>query len=158
MGAPEYGLTVSGPSPMGVTVTLVFGAFHANANNACPMQGAPAGVDSLTITGSEMGSDFGQVTLCVPRPDELAKESLPLGSGVEIVSLNASDANCDYALDTSTPIAGTVNAEHECENGTDKAGFALDIAGSATLNQFCFTVMDEVPVTLSGTSAVQAGS
>jgi hypothetical protein len=154
MGASAYGLTVTGPSPMGDTVTFEFGAFQATASDACPAQDAPSGVMSLSIKGSEMGNFFGAITLCVPRPDELATQALPLGTGVQVIDFSASDANCNYTIDTTMPLTGTARGEHECDDGTSKAGFALEITGSATLNQLCFTDMDLVPVTLTGTTAI----
>jgi hypothetical protein len=149
MGAFEFGLTVSNAD-----VTLTFGDLVAGANNDCPDPMAPSGVVSLTINGSQMGTS-GLVTFCIPRPDQLGG-GLPLGSGVKVVDLNAMDATCTYAIDNAHVPNGTVTGEGVCDNGTNKAGFALVFDGFIGLKRTCGATMDAISVGLKGTVAVKS--
>ncbi len=148
MGAFEFGLTASSDQ-----VNLVFGDLVAGANNDCPDPAAPSGVVSLTISGTQMGQS-GLVTFCVPRPDQLSN-TLPLGTGVKVIDLNAADASCTYALDSSQLPAGTVKGEGVCDNGTNAAGFALVVNGNIGLRRTCGVTVDSVSVGLTGPVAVK---
>jgi hypothetical protein len=77
----------------------------------------------------EMGSN-GLITLCIPRPDQL-NGTVPLGSGIKVIDLNASDPSCTYALVRTQLPTGTVKGEGVCDNGTNAAGFALVFDGFA---------------------------
>ena len=149
MGAFELGLTASASAD---NINLVFGDLAAGANNDCPDPSAPANVISLTINGAEMGG-AGIVTFCIGRPDELAG-GLPLGSGVKVVDLNATDATCSYAVDATIPPSGTVTGQGVCDNGTNSAGFALVFDGFVSLKRTCGATVDTVSVQLKGTVAV----
>jgi hypothetical protein len=142
--APTYGLIASGNA-----VSLTYGAFSAGANNDCPMVGAPAGVVSLTIEGSQMGGG-GIFTICVPRPDLLATEETP----VEIIDFSGTASDCDYMVDPASSPSGSGEGIDECDNGTNKNGFALELTGTATLIQECSGTSNNVTVTLSGTTAI----
>jgi hypothetical protein len=151
-GAPEVGLVASGDA-----VTFTYGQLHGGLNGDCPAAGAPAGVTSLTITGTAGGL----VTLCVERPDLLARQAQALGpnvagSAVHIVDLGGDANSCRFAIDPSQPVAGTASATGLCGNGADPAGFALVVDGSATLRRTCGSTIDAVPVTLHGRIAVAA--
>ena len=152
--ASMRGLTVTGPE-----VTLTYGALTSGLNNDCPASNAPAGVVSLTIFGTQaLGG--GAITLCISRPDLLAKGSQELGhdaapSAVRIVDLNADADICFYTIDRSKPITGTATASGLCDNGNDPAGFALTLDGTLTLSRTCDNNIDDtVQVTLNGTNAV----
>lgn len=149
--APEFGLMVTGAS-----TSFGFGGLAAGANNDCPDAAAPPGVISLTISGTE-STGAGLVTFCIPRPDLLADDALPLGTGVQIIDLNSSVATCTYSLDRSRPISGTVTSSGMCGNGTDLRGFSLAFNGTATLRRTCGAAIDPVDITLQGQVAV-AGS
>ena len=124
-------------------VNLVFGDLVAGANNDCPDPAAPAGVISLTISGTEMGAT-GLVTFCVPRPDQLATMALPLGRRVKIIDLSASDAACTYAFDASKIPTGTAKGQGMCGNGSDAAGFAMIVDGFIGLQRTCGATVDTV--------------
>ena len=140
-GATAFGLVV------GTTIDATYGDLVAGANNDCPGSGAPSGVVSLTITGSEMGSG-GIITVCVPRPDEFASAPASLGSGVEIVDFTGGEGSCSFAIDRTQPITGTVSADGLCGEGS--AGFALTFDGGFTVDRTCGSAMDTVPITLTG--------
>ena len=148
MGAFEFGLTASSDQ-----VNLVFGDLVSGANNDCPDPSAPSGVVSVTISGTQMGQ-AGLITLCVPRPDQL-NGTVPLGTAVKIVDLNATDPSCTYAIDRSQLPTGTVKGEGVCDNGTNAAGFALVFDGFVGLRRTCGVNVDSVSVGLTGTVAVK---
>jgi hypothetical protein len=164
MGAPTYGLTASGSGAQGTTIALTFGALQSSANNDCPAPNAPHGVVSLTIEATEMGSGSGNFQLCIPRPDELETQPQALGatggSDAQFQGLFAADATCSYMLDTTMTPSGTIKAEHECNDGTNKAGFALEIDGTLPVIQTCTSLgtTTSVSVTLAGTTAVVPGN
>ena len=146
--APTYGLVASGNA-----VSLTYGAFSASANNDCPQAGAPAGVVSLTIEGMQMGGG-GLFTICVPRPDLLATEE----TSVDIIDFSGTMSDCDYMVDPASSPSGSAKGIDECDNGTNKNGFALDMTGTATLIQECSGTSNNVTVTLSGTTAITAAA
>jgi len=152
MGAPEFGLAVTG-GPL----NLAFGRLIAGANNDCPDASAPRGIVSLTIGGVESGG-AGFVTLCVSRPDRLATTELALGAsaaaGVRVVDLTASVAGCSYSLDASQPPSGTVRSLGMCADGTDPRGFVLIVDANARFSRTCGTSADTVDVQLQGQVAV----
>jgi hypothetical protein len=148
MGASDVGLVAS--SDM---VTLTYGHLSASANNDCPAAGAPAGVVSLTIAGVQTDGT-GLITLCVPRPDQLASMALPLGSDVKVVDASGDYMSCTFALDTTRIPTGTVKGAGMCGNGTDHAGFQLVFDGGLPLRRTCGATLDSVAVTLRGTIAV----
>ena len=139
----------------GADVTLEYGDVVSSANNDCPDTSAPAGVVSLTVNATEMGgTDI--VTFCIPRPDKLAKTPGQLGTDVKVVDFNGTANSCTLTLDTLAPPSGTVAADGMCNNGSNKAGYALGFAGHLVLTRNCAGTNDMVPVTLSGTVAVTA--
>src|SRR4051794_9686178 len=77
-GAPDTGLIAS--SDM---VTLTYGRLISGLNNDCPAAGAPSGVVSMTILGHQIDNmqslGVGLITLCIARPDLLARQSQALG-------------------------------------------------------------------------------
>jgi hypothetical protein len=154
-GAPAAGLVATGDQ-----VALTFGDLRGGLNNDCPAAGAPAGVISLTIHGTQAGTS-GFVTLCIERPDLLATQSQALGlelasAQVRLVDLSGSANNCSFAIDRATPAAGTATSSGLCGNGADAAGFALVLDGSLALTRTCGTTVDSVAVTLRGRVAVSA--
>jgi hypothetical protein len=146
----EFGLTVSSAE-----ASLVFGDLTAGANNDCPHAAAPAGVISLTIGGVQMGGTGGLFTMCVGRPDLLETMPLTLGSAqVHLVDVNATDATCTYALDTTQIPGGTVQGEHMCGNGTNPKGFGLVFNGHLGLRRTCGATIDSIAVGITGDVAV----
>ena len=60
----------------GTGVEIRYHDLVASPNNDCPDASAPAGVVSLTISGTQVGGSDA-ITFCVPRPDLFA-DPLPL--------------------------------------------------------------------------------
>jgi hypothetical protein len=148
--ASANGLTLTGS---GVNVTYT--ALAASANNDCPDPAAPAGVVSLTISGTQVGSSF-PITFCVPRPDLLQSGVRQLGTDVKVVDVGADiGGGCTLALSSTTAPAGSVQASGVCGNGSDHAGFALDFeSDTVTVKRTCGATVDMLTLALSGTVAV----
>jgi hypothetical protein len=137
----------------GSDVTMTYGTFTSSANNDCTPPDAPAGVVSLTLNANQTGGSS-LVTLCIPRPDKLSKTHGQLGTDVQIVDFNGMTNSCTLTLDSAEPPSGTVTADGMCNNGTNKAGFALAFNGHFVMSRMCVGSTDMVPVTISGTIAV----
>ncbi|CAN5390464.1 hypothetical protein BH11MYX1_BH11MYX1_01720 [soil metagenome] len=147
----NFGLIVSSDQ-----VSLNFGGLASGANNDCPDASAPAGVVSLTVTGTQSDGLGGFVTLCIPRPDQLAAEGA-LGTAVKIVDLTGTDsAGCTYTYDMFHPPTGTVKGVGVCANGEDPAGYGLVFDGFIGLKRTCAGTTDSVSVGISGAVAVTA--
>lgn len=146
-GAPDVGLVASSAD-----VTLTYGNLTSGANNDCPDPAAPAGVISLTLGGTQMGTTS-LVTFCVPRPDLLA-DGVSLGAEFRIIDFNGEADGCTFAFATGSVPTGTARATGLCDNGTNAAGYALTVDGNILLRRTCQTNTDMVAVALSGTVAV----
>jgi len=145
----NFGLTVSSDQ-----VSLIYGGFASGANNDCPDASAPAGVVSLTVTGTQSDSLGGLITLCIPRPDQLATEGA-LGTAVKIIDLTGTDTSaCTYTYDSFRPPTGTVKGVGVCSNGTDPAGYGLVFDGFVGLKRTCAGTTDSVSVGMRGAIAV----
>lgn len=154
-GADPAGLKASS-----VDVTLTFGNVTSRAGNDCFVPDAPEGVISVSIEGQQTdGTGF--ITLCVPRPDLLDMGGRSLGlttstSDIRIIDLEGSANNCTYSIDKTRPPTGTGGGSGVCNNGTDKAGFAIDLDGAISLRRTCGTTIDTIGVKLTGEVAVAA--
>jgi hypothetical protein len=151
-GAPTVGLVASGTG-----VTMTFGNLRGSFNNDCPDPSAPTGVISLSIEGTQTDGQ-GRITLCISRPDVLAKQSQPIGSDragqvVRLVDLAGSAGSCTFTL-FSVDAMATATARGLCDNGGNTAGWALEIEAAVTLSRTCGTTMDMLPTTLMGRVAV----
>ena len=145
--APGDGMLLSG-SGVEVRYHQAIGA----VNNDCPDPAAPEGVISLTISMTQVsGAD--QITLCVGRPDRLT-ETLTLGTDVEVVDVGGESGGCILSRNTTTPASGTVRADGICENGTDPAGFALEIQGQVSVDRDCSGSVDTLRLDLVGLISV----
>jgi hypothetical protein len=145
----NFGLVVSSDQ-----VSLIYGGLASGANNDCPDASAPAGVVSLTVTGTQSDSLGGLITLCIPRPDRLATQGA-LGTAVKVIDLTGTDkAACTYTYDTFHPPTGTVKGVGVCANGTDPAGYGLVFDGFVGLKRTCAGTTDSVAVGISGAVAV----
>ncbi|HET7502912.1 MAG TPA: hypothetical protein VFK02_17955 [Kofleriaceae bacterium] len=156
-GAPASGLVASGDAVM-----LSYGQLRGRLNGDCPAAGAPDGLISMTISGTQDGGD-GFITMCVGRPDLLATQSQALGNevaGVEVrmVDVSGSANSCSFMIDRVQPPEGSATSTGLCGNGTDAAGFALVIDGSLSLTRTCGATVDSVRVTLRGRVAVAGPS
>ena len=154
--APVNGLVASDSQ-----ITLTYGQLGAAQNNDCRDPDAPAGVISLTIRGMQTDAT-GFITLCVARPDLLAKQAQALGpdaagSEVRLVDLSGTASTCRFTIDrtaSAQPITGSVTSSGLCGNGSDAAGFALALDGAVSLARTCGTTTDSLRVTLNGRVAV----
>ncbi len=154
--APVAGLGASGDA-----VTLTFGELRGGLNNDCPAGDAPSGVVSLTIAGTQ-SDGTGLVTLCIGRPDRLAKQGLALGldvasAEVRIVDIRGTAAGCSFTIDRSQSVTGTASSSGMCGNGGDVAGFALVIDGALSLTRTCGQTVDSIRIMLRGRVAVAPG-
>lgn len=152
-GAPASGLVTAGTG-----ATLTFGAMSASPNNDCPVDGAPSGVTSLTIIGTQTDGQ-GRITLCVGRPDRLASGTQALGTTagqgqVALVDLAGSSNGCTLAFDTTAAPTGTVTVTGMCNNGENANGFSLVLDGALTMIRTCGQTVDTLAVTLTGRVAV----
>lgn len=152
-GAPSSGLVASSAD-----VTLRFGGLSALPGNDCPVPDAPEGVVSLSIEGTQSGGT-GRITLCIPRPDRLPEGMRTIGTAtsnadIRIIDLNGAVDNCTFTINTAQLPVGEGVATGLCANGTDPAGFALELDGALSLTRTCGTTVDAVNVTLTGRVAV----
>ena len=153
--APDDGLVASGGGAM-----LTYSGLSAGLNGDCPAADAPAGVKSLTIAGT---AAMGFVTLCVSRPDLLAKQPQTVGLDVagsappaRLVDLTGAAGTCTFKIDRTQPASGSVSSTGLCGNGASTAGFALTVDVTLALTRTCDQTIDSIPVTLSGRVAVAA--
>lgn len=154
--APKVGL-VAGSAE----VTLTFGNMTSRAGNDCPDPSAPVGVVSVSIEGAQTDGTGGLITLCVPRPDLLMQGNRTLGltissADIRIIDLHGSSGACTYAIDSTRPPTGTGSGSGVCNNGIDKAGFAIELDGAVSLRRTCGAMIDTVAVKLTGSVAVPA--
>ena len=153
--APTVGLTASN----GSDVMLTYGNLSSLSGNDCPDPMAPAGVISLSIEGRQEGGT-GLLTFCIPRPD-LLKDGRTLGntasSGqLRVVDFSAAANGCTFEDISAMPPTGKGTGFGVCKNGTDAAGFALELAGTIVVTRTCGANVDTVSLTLAGKVAVTA--
>lgn len=153
-GAPAEGITATAAN-----VALTYGELSSLSGNDCPAPDAPSGVISLSIEGRQVGGT-GLLTLCIPRPD-LLDEGRALGTTqnmgeLRIIDFSGAANGCTFTHDSSMPPSGTGTATGICKNGTDKAGFALELTGTVNLRRTCGATIDTVAVTLAGKVAVSS--
>lgn len=140
--APAIGIVATGTG-----ITFTYGGFTASANGDC-------GPSSITIEG-QTNDTVGFFTICVPQPSKLSG-GLAFGPDANLVDTSGTASGCMYVLDGSAPATGMVSTTGECDNGTSSAGFAMTVTGTAQVKpKMCGAIVDPVPVTLSGTVAVQ---
>jgi len=152
-GAPAAGVVANHDA-----VTLTYGNLTGGLNNDCPASDAPSGVVSMTIHGTQTDG-AGQITLCIARPDLLAKQALALGhdvasAQVRVIDLAGTATNCSFAIDRAQPVTGDATSSGLCSNGNDPAGFALVLDGALSLTRTCGATIDSLSVALRGRVAV----
>lgn len=78
-----------------------------------------------------------------------------LGSDVQVVDFSGDSGGCSCAFDATRPPSAMVATKGMCDDGTNKAGFALSLSGALSLTKICSgTASPSVAVQLSGTVAV----
>jgi hypothetical protein len=147
-GAPA---TISASN--GSDITLTYTGLSSLSGNDCPDPAAPNGVISLSIEGTQAGGT-GRLTFCIPRPDLLA-DGRTLGTTgnmgqIRVVDFSGMANSCTFTLESTMPPTGTATGTGVCKNGTDPAGFALELNGTVNLKRTCGTTIDTVAVTLAG--------
>jgi hypothetical protein len=110
-------------------------------------------VISLSIESAQIGGS-GLFTMCIPRPD-LLEAGRTFGTTATMGQLRFIDFagmadSCTFALDSTTPPAGMGKGTGVCKNGTDPAGFALDLSGTVNLRRTCGATVDAVTLTIAG--------
>jgi hypothetical protein len=140
-------------------LTLTYGQLRGSPNRDCPSAGAPAGVISLSIHGSQTDAGAsGLITLCIGRPDLLARQPLALGAepatDFHVIDLSGTAGGCTLTVDRGQPPGGTASSSGLCGNGGDAAGFALVLDATLALTRTCGATVDSVPITLRGRVAV----
>jgi len=150
-GAPDVGLVAAGTG-----VTMNYGTLSGSPNRDCQDATAPD-VISVSIMGTQSGGT-GLITLCVGRPDLLAKQAQSFGPDatalIHVVDLNGMANNCRLTVDHTVPPTGTATSSGLCSAGADPAGFALVLDAAMTLTRTCGSTVDSVPITLRGRVAV----
>lgn len=156
-----------GAAADGITVTiggetLRYGGFTSSVNNDCTLAGS--GVISTTIQGTQQGGSA-QLSLCLPRPDLLGGAA-PLSANhvpptaddrVQLFDVSATlSTGCTARLVVAATPTGTATFDGYCAGGTDPAGYALTLAGTAPVTVTCPAGPSETTATLAGTAAVVA--
>jgi hypothetical protein len=144
----------------GSGIAMTYASLSSSENHDCVAPNTPAGIVALTIGGTAAG---GLITLCIPRPDLLATQTMGLantsstGSDVQVVDLTGSaTGGCTFALDDTATITGTISATGLCGEGS--AGYSLTVNAGVSVNVTCGSGSATAQtVTVSGTVAV-AGS
>lgn len=140
--------------------TLTYGGLTSLTGRDCQVPDAPEGVIALSITGTQLEEgSTGRLTLCIPRPDLLAEGGRTFGTAlsmadIRIIDVKGMSNGCSYMFDSSRVPTGTGGASGVCKNGTDSAGFALDVDAKFSLKRTCGAVMDVVGVSMVGTVEV----
>ncbi len=168
LGCPNNSSETCGPGSnasadleaAGSGIATTYASLSSSENHDCVAPNTPAGIVALTLDGTANG---GLITLCVPRPDLLATQTMDLanasntGSDVQIIDLTGSaTSGCTFALDGSAAVSGTISATGLCGEGS--AGYSLTLNAGVSVNVTCGSGTPTAEtVTVSGTVAV-AGS
>lgn len=153
---PAPGLTVE-------AAAVTFGDFAASANNDCPPT-AGEHPTSITIQGEQVDPAVsGQfLVLCLPRPDLIDDQPVPLSDGerIQLIDLFGQDAEgCDIRFDSAAdPGNAAATFSGFCENGTDPAGFAIELSGVLPITRSCDGADSALTSQLGGRAAVASGS
>lgn len=152
--------------PSGVTATaggetVEYGQFTTSPNNDCSVAGHPT---SLTLDGVQTDPATSpplHLTFCLPRPDEIGSDPVPLDDTqrIEVIDIFADAGGCLLSLDRTVTPTGTITFTGYCGDGTDPAGYAIsfDATVGGTLSCSGDAGADQsVTVTLGGEAAVQA--
>jgi hypothetical protein len=147
LGCPSNSSETCGPGSnaaadflaSGSGIAASYGQLTNHENHDCVAPNTPDGIVALTVDGVAAG---GLITLCIPRPDLLATQTMDLanasstGSDVQIVDLTGSaTGGCTFALDDTADVTGTISATGLCGEGS--AGYELSFAAVVTVDVTC---------------------
>lgn len=147
----------------------VFGQLRSSANNDCPPP-ETGGPTSITIQGAQTDPADPKtfLTLCLPRPDLIEGEPVPLVDDdaidddtlVQLIDLLAAPADgCRLDIDGDRAPGGEVTFSGFCDDGIHEDGYALAFAATVPLLRTCGADPPEpVDAELTGEVAVSAGS
>lgn len=141
--------------------TVTYGGFTASVNNDCTIAGS--GVISVSVHGTQVGGTAA-LTLCLPRPDLLGADPVPLAPSrvppqaddrVQVIDASATlAAGCTAAIDPTLAPAGTAGFTGYCADGADPAGYALALTGTVPVRVTCPAGTTAMTATLGGAAAV----
>lgn len=139
---------------------LSYGSFTSSPNNDCPGDGPT----SLTIEGRQLSppptAGTFALTFCLPNPDDIGSDPIELegDSLVEVVDISGEADGCTFLIDRTRPRTGTIAFIGYCDDGSNPAGYAIELDGSVPVLQTCPAGPANAPnaVTLSGQASVDA--
>lgn len=155
--APASGVTATAGG-----TSVAYGQFTTSPNNDCSVAGHPT---SLTLDGIQTdpaASPPLHLTFCLPRPDEIGGDPIPLDDTqrIEVIDLFAEMGDCFLSLDRTAPPTGSITFSGYCDDGTDPAGYAIAFDGAVAGTLSCPDgdggTDQSVTVTLGGQAAVTA--
>lgn len=147
--APAVGLVASSGD-----VILSYGNLTSGRNHDCTPPDAPAGVISLTLEGTQVGS-VAPIVFCVPRPD-LLDRGAAIGTDFRIIDVFGGADGCTFMLPLTAMPTGNARVTGYCDNGLNPAGYALTIDAEVELERTCSGVTDLVSFRIVGTTAVRS--
>ena len=142
--------------------TATYGSFTSSPNNDCSRAGHPT---SLTLDGiqSDPPSTF-HITFCLPQPDEIGPELVPLDDPelIEVITVSADfGGGCAITLDSSVAATGSMELIGYFADGLAAEGYAIRLSGTVGGTRTCNgsdagTIMESVAIDLGGEAAVLA--
>lgn len=151
--APAVGLSIdTGDS------VLTYGNGTSSPNNDCPTDGSPTSltVDVFQVTPAP--TQDRALVLCLPRPDAIADAALDIADDtlVQVIDVFADEDDCLISIDRARAVSGTARFTGFCENGTDPAGYALEIDAVIPATRTCAGSDEAIDLTVSGEVALEA--
>jgi hypothetical protein len=159
-GQPADGVTIDVGGDAEASVE--FGQFDSSPNNDCTPPGG--GPTSLTIQGeqSDPADPSRFLVFCLPRPDRIADQAIPLDDEerVQLVDLVAAPADgCRLELDRDRPLAGEITFSGFCDDGVHPDGYAMAFSATVPLLRTCSEKEPEaIDAEMGGAAAVSAAS
>jgi len=163
-GSPVCGVGDAGGGELGVTAgaeALAYADFTSSANNDCPADGAPT---SLTVDGRQTTATSFHLTLCLPHPDQIGDQPIPLSRDdlVQVINVNGQlAASCLLVLDSTAPRGGaSIQFSGYCGDGLDPGGYRIAMTGTLPGTRVCpgpdGSTSEPIDIDLSGDAAVSA--
>ena len=156
---PADGLTVTSTG-LQTTAGITYGAGTTSPNNDCSVDEAPTSLTIDIVQVAPLTAERRALILCVPRPDrldtELALTDDSVTTGVQVIDIFADDDDCLISIDRTRAISGTATFAGACSDGTDPAGYALNLSGEIPATATCPTETNAITLTVSGELAISA--